>query len=402
VNTAQPLLAGVDPYPIARQGAGRVRADAAVGTRSVALADDGTPSLSFGYLDEVDPPIDRRITLINKGNAPRQFAVRVDYQSAADLGAVELAITPPDGPGSRVIVPPGSSIDLDVTLTVHPERLDTSNREYDGFVTLTETGGSGEVLRVPFLATLRSSSAAEISGLSGRALFLMNSSAGVPATARLFTRLIDDPADLGTEGDIRSVGVRTLPGDSPASTRVEFAVVSYQPWSTPLGPQFVLLLDRDNDGRADLSLTNDDAGMLAGSVRTGIAAGALRDLSTGKLLAAGLPLQAEPNSSVMVFSTTAAQLGITHLGRIGLWAQGTDPWRSGSPVDRTAHASFDPLRPDLIASPFDLQFEQSAAVDLQITGDATPGLLVLFPRNRNGSQVQIMTPGDIASIAARR
>jgi minor extracellular serine protease Vpr len=399
VNTAMPITADGVPYPVSRQGAGRVRADVAAGTQVLAIADDDTPSLSFGVPDDIEQPSTRRVILINKANTPRQFTVGVDYgMPVAARGVAEISLGVPDG-GNRIALGPGESAELDVTLMIHADRLSASSTEYDGAITFTDdTGG---VLRMPFLVAARTASVASLSGLSGSSLVLQNSNPAAPATAELFSWAIDDPSDLGTEGDIQAVGVRSVVGPSADTTRVQFALTTYRPWTTPFGPQFTLLVDRDRDGQADLSISNDDAGILAGGVRSGVPAGVLRDLVTGKVLAVDLPLEARPNSGIMIFGVTAAQLGLNHSGRVNLWAQGWDPWRSDRQLDRTAVGSFDPYHPDLAGISLDLQFEQGTAVDLGSAATSLPGLLILYPTNRAAGQAQTLSPQDIATVSSR-
>jgi minor extracellular serine protease Vpr len=401
-NTAQPLTAGAAPYPVARQGSGRVQADSAVAAQALALADDETPSLSFGVIEDLAQPVLRRLLLVNKGSAPRQFTIRVDYLTRADEQGVSLTVRTPAEAGGRIHVLPGESVELEVTLAVKTEGLDPSQQEYDGFVTFTEVGGALAPIHVPFLAVLRSASAAEVSALSTGSLVMHNSAPEVMATARLFAWLIDDPADLHTEGDIRAVGVRSLLGPTPATTRVEFAVACHQPWSTPFGPQFTLYLDRDGDGRADIGLSNDDAGVMAGGARTGVPVGVLRDLLTGKLLASDLPVQTSLHSGAMVISASASQLGTSRSQRFTLWAQGWDPWRSDRQLDRTHRADFDPYQPLLVATPHDVQFSRSANVRLQLRAEDLPGIMVLFPSNVGPGQVHTLTMLEAATTAARR
>jgi minor extracellular serine protease Vpr len=403
VNTAQPLNADGHPYPISRQGAGRVQADDAVGAQTVAIAADDTPSLSFGYLNDLDQPITRRITLSNKGTTTRQYTAHVDYLTPADAGGgVELTVKLPDDDSERIVVPPGESVDLEVTLTVHSERLDPANLEYDGFLTFTDVGGDGGLLRMPFLAVLRAAAIAEISSLTGSNLVLTNSNPAVPAVARLFTWLIDDPADLGGEGDIRAIGVRALRGPTAATTRIEFVVATHSPWSTPFGPQFTLFLDRDSDGRADLTLSNDDTGLLTGGQRSGVPGGVLREAATGRVLATNVSVQAAPHSAAMIFGLSAAQLGVTDGRQWLLWAQGSDPARSDRLVDRTARAAFSPLQPGLTATPSDVQFDRTAQVDLQADAANVQGLLIVYPRNAGTGQAQTVSLQDAATITARR
>jgi hypothetical protein len=169
VNTALPVsLKGV-PYPISRQGAGRVRADAAAATQTVAITDDGTPSFSFGFLEDIGGSAARRITLTNKGSAPLQFTARVDYLTPVDASsAIELEVTPPNGAGTPITLPPGASADVDVLLTVHPDQPNPVEPEYSGAITFTEVSGTGEVLRVPFLAALAAATPAQVNSLPRR------------------------------------------------------------------------------------------------------------------------------------------------------------------------------------------------------------------------------------------
>jgi minor extracellular serine protease Vpr len=401
-NTAQPLSAGGTPYAVARQGSGRVQADAAVAAQVLALSDDQTPSLSFGVLEDLMQPVVRRLILVNKGLVPRQFTVRADYLTPTDKKGISLSVQTPADSGGRVLVPAGEQVELEVTLGVRMEGRDPAHQEYDGFITLTEVGGTLEPIHVPYLAVLRTASLAEVAAFSAGTLVLKNSAPDVPATARLFAWLIDDPADLETEGDIRAVGVRSAVGPTPATTRVEIAVACHAPWSTPFGPQLTLYLDRDGDGRADLTLSNDDAGVMAGGSRTGVPAGVLREAATGKVLAADLPVQTALHSGVMVFSVSAAQLGVTRSRPVELWAQGWDPWRSDRRLDRTDRAQFDPYQPSLIATPSDVPFSRSATVQIRTGAGELPGIMVLFPSNAASGQVHTFLPLEFATTAAKR
>jgi subtilisin family serine protease len=172
VNTAVPVSANGVPYPISRQGAGRVRADAAASADTIVLADDGTPALSFGFLDDIEGWVARQVTLTNKGTQPREFALKIDSPNPVDgSSGVQLAATPPDGAGGTIKLEPGASAIVDVTLTINYDLLSANIPEWGGTLTLTETSGTGQVLRIPFLAALRTPSAVISSVNRRRALF---------------------------------------------------------------------------------------------------------------------------------------------------------------------------------------------------------------------------------------
>jgi minor extracellular serine protease Vpr len=174
MNTAAPVAADGVPYPISRQGAGRVRADAAATVDCLAIADDGAPSLSFGFVDEIEGWADRQLTLTNKGSETRDFTMKVDAMTAVDgSNGVQLTVTLPDDTETHLTLAPGASVTLDVTLAVNPELMSADIAEYGGSLTFTETTGTGQVLRVPFLAAIRTGTA-QINSLANRRTFLPN------------------------------------------------------------------------------------------------------------------------------------------------------------------------------------------------------------------------------------
>jgi hypothetical protein len=141
---------------------------------------------------------------------------------------------------------------------------------------------------------------------------------------------------------------------------------------------------------------------MAGAARTGVPVGVLREVSTGRVLAADLPVQTSLHSGAMVFGITAAHLKVDRSRRLGIWAQGWDPWRSDRQLDRTDRAGFDPYQPQLVATPHDVQFSRSATVQLKMAANDSPGIMVLFPSNAGSIQVQTLSPLDFAIAAAKR
>src|SRR5262249_11163772 len=153
MNTAGPTfqdgVGGSLPYPISLQGAGRVRADVAAQTLSIAMSDGGSPSLSLGFLPLVGAQhLTRGLKVRNKSDAARELRLAAAFLSPARQdGGVGLTLERP-----TLAVPPGGEGSARVTFDVDPLLLrgGPTPVEYDGFVTLSETPGTRETLRLPF------------------------------------------------------------------------------------------------------------------------------------------------------------------------------------------------------------------------------------------------------------
>ena len=306
-------------YDNLRMGAGRVDAEGAVSTDAVAYVvdDPGAVSVSFGVLNiprttTVSKQV--RIKDLRTSGASRAYAVSLQAINA--LPGASYAVSP-----RSVTLAPGKSATVRITLTVDPTRLihkadptisldplaDGTMREFLTDISshlLVTPAGADASLRVPVFAaprpasTLASPGSVRASGddslltgsltLSGRgvdvrgskayerersrisALQLMGESPRLPdcepgvTTGCVTTRDMAsaDMRYVGFTSDAREIaadGGDPLSEETPA--KAFFGIASWEPWRSAASiASFYVHLDTDNDGTADLMVTNIDLG----------------------------------------------------------------------------------------------------------------------------------------------
>ncbi|MCE7735936.1 MAG: S8 family serine peptidase [Candidatus Heimdallarchaeota archaeon] len=146
MNTATDTSVNGEPYPVSRQGAGRMQVAVAVDTESVVVP----ASASFG-IKESDDKGKRTYWSLHKvqnlGEKTKRFTISSDFLFADDdEGSVQVKHK------GSIKVKPGQSKWFKVKLKINFDKLeaDEAFEEYDGFITLTETTSGGDVLRMPF------------------------------------------------------------------------------------------------------------------------------------------------------------------------------------------------------------------------------------------------------------
>lgn len=388
MNTATPTtLENGELAPLSLQGAGRIRVDVAARTESVALGDAGTASLSFGFQAiEATKTISRSIRLRNKSAKPRRYVVEAEL-----LGLTEDSLRVTVTPSGPIALEPGRETEIRVGLFMNPRDLGQAppDGSRDGVVRITETSGSGEQLRVPFHVIPRPASrttALLVGAGGGRGLVFIASSL-VPSTAEVFAMGAEDPEDAGPENDIRFIGARQWPSRTVDDTRLDFAVATYRPWTTPDFVTYRVRIDVNDDGQYDATLYN-----------VGGEAFIERLMGSPMATPAPFPAQIDPHSGVLIISARGRDLGLTaRNSRFTYWVESTygsasprgtsPPWPMlplWGPVDRTEKAKFDAVRPvyrvGAIGGPF------LGSLHVGVTMDATqrartpsPGLLILYP-----------------------
>lgn len=304
-------------YDNLRMGSGRLDARRAVETEAVAFSadDPGAISVSFGVMNVVSPTSKSktiRIQDLRSSGGARSYSVGL--QAVHSLPGATYSVS-----SSSLSLRPGQSREIAVTLTVDPRRLthradptitlfplgDGVMRDFltdvSSLVKVTPAGGS--TLRVPVFAaprpasTLTAPSTVRVRGtgvargsftLSGRAVDVKGTQPYERERSRItaLQLMADSPrlpqCEPGTltdcvttndqaSADIRYVGftsdapVIAARGDDPLSpttpAKAYIGISSWKPWRTAANiATFMVYLDTNNDGTADLVVMNDNAG----------------------------------------------------------------------------------------------------------------------------------------------
>ena len=309
------------PLGVLRAGAGRIDAESAVGTDSLAYVvnDPGVVSVSFGDLDVTDSTLTRtkQVRVENDGAGSKTYALSVD--DVDTLPGAHFAVSP-----TSVTLPGSTSREVTVTFTATRSALthkpDPSleldplgiggglDRDWASYATarLVVTPSSGDVLTVPLYASPRAAStmhAAAAPTLSGSgttaagtltlagtgvsqgsgiaaqdsrvsAFELQGISPKLPGcgSSGSISLLIGCiPYEDTRSADLKYVGVAS---DAPAvkagggdpygaatpdnASYLYFGITAYAPWRTAAGLQeYDVLIDTDGDSEPDLVVYND-------------------------------------------------------------------------------------------------------------------------------------------------
>jgi hypothetical protein len=267
-------------------------------------------------------------------------------------------------------------------------------------VTVTETTGSGEVLRLPFHIVPRAAArttAVLAGGGSARSVQLA-AAAPIPSRADVFALGVEDPEDAGYEDDIRYTGARAL-GKSLDDMRVEFAIATHHPWTTPDFVTFRVRVDVNEDGQYDSTVYNVGSDVFVESMAAGPPAAP-----------SAFAAQIDPYSGVLTMIVRAKEIGLTRTDtRFNYWVEssyGSESARGASPPvpllalwgpsDRTEKAKFDALKPMFKIGLGPGQFRGGLSISVQIDAaqrsrTPSPGLLVLHQGDDpNARQAQFL------------
>ncbi len=428
---------------LTRMGAGRVRADRAVATGTLAYdSEDVDPTggtyfntaVSFGARTFTAPgtsSVSRTVVVQNLSNAAKTYTIAVAPRFANDLarGMVFSASVPSlnvaanstatfqlIGTATGTQLPTAGGFPLKLTnedtctTTAAPPApvLACTNKfddlEQDGFVTIN--GGANDTVRVPYLMYPRQASSVAVQR-SGSAVTTNNT--GAANTAVEVFNLVggidaqDQPAQAaGTnvlQVDLRAVGVRYLPNAvavPPAGATpdvLQFAISTWSVMDTPRNVTVSVEIDTDGNGTADfivrnLNTTENRSAVFIAPAATGVNGNAFfrADTTLG--------------SKRMLMSVFPAFMGITQTSRIGIRVASS----SGDLLpDSNAFQYFKLDRlvnvPDVrsyaLASSANRSFGARAlagnAVAAVSPGDK--GLMVVLAENPVDSDIAIVVPG---------
>jgi minor extracellular serine protease Vpr len=284
VNTADP--AKVSSYRTRLGGAGLIQAPGAVNTQVVALGEAGTSTLNYGF-SELNRDYSQRKTVRvkNFSRSAVTFTVGVDRAAGSPHQARPAK--------SRITVPARGTAEVAVTLAVPAATAGDSSafRDVAGLVTFTPVSGGndGVALRVPYylvpqaVSNINTKINTDTLRRTGTATATVTNRGGVVAgTADWYAWGLSDArdTDAGT-GDLKAVGVQSLPAADPADSAVAFAVNTHTRWSNAASHEYDVYVDVNGDKTDDYVVVGADYGLLTTGDLTGQMATAVFDLRTG-------------------------------------------------------------------------------------------------------------------------
>ncbi len=277
MNTAADMI---QPYPIARVGAGRVDAAAAAETKVVAVGDEGLVSLSYGVVYDGDSDGDglkvvggKKITVYNWETTAQTYTVAAMFHTTSITDGITFEFDP-----ATVEVPAGGSASVAVTMTMEtakmPAGYSRTPEEVSGYAMLTNTGDES-VLRVPFYfqprpyteLTMTDSNTVIESWLTDVVTATFDKTGAIDPDPWAYPVLVTDvnEAEQVDAGDLRMLGMDYGWTSETYGPVFVVAFSTYGPWHTmhPYFAGFALYLDVDMDGVTDWIVFNADANTLS-------------------------------------------------------------------------------------------------------------------------------------------
>ena len=287
MNTATDASRDGVTYPVALMGAGRVRVD--VAAMSGSLVDPGSASFGVRELDGMGKKVyTNTLTLENKGTSTKTFSLSAAFRLSSDNdGSIGLFFP------ATLTVNAGASVAFAFQAQVNFAKLTTADGVFkgtDGFLTLTQTGAGGDILRVPFLIVPIPRAHVDVktnptSLTMGTPLTFTNK--GLRASGvDIFQFGVKNPKENLLPGEpsawlnIRYTGARAY--DVQGLGRIlEFGVANYGPRSSSSNMETDILIDVNADGVPDYDVVVADVGVLTGAAISGQIATAVFSLSSG-------------------------------------------------------------------------------------------------------------------------
>lgn len=242
---------GVNPYPVARQGAGVIRADRAVGAHGFA----SPGGVSFRYINPTEPANrGENITVQDLTGEPRRFSVT--EEEGQTFPGVDV-ICP-----EKVNVPPHGHRTIRIQLKMDPSSGPSddsffSQREVDGWCVLED---GHDTLRVAYMAAVDPASRIKV---RDRGLETRLRNAG-PSGG-----FADGYTLAGTDGllldkhpaAIFAFGYRTFGGTGGI---IDFGISTEEPWESMSAYEYDIFLDPGQDGDFEFVMVGLDLNFLFG------------------------------------------------------------------------------------------------------------------------------------------
>ncbi len=359
VNTADSGTGSIVGYDPRVAGSGVIQAPQAVSTVAVATTSDGTASLSYGY-EEISGNYSetKKITLRNSSGSS------IKYKLSATSSLVSISPT-------TVTVPAHSTKTVNVTAHLSKAQvaaLPTADQffsgdfglvnNYAGAVVAVPTTSTAGVfpLRIPYLLVPRGLSNVDATlgkGLerSGGTLTgtLTVSNKGIhDGVADVYAWGLYDQRGDGAHGtDIRAVGVQSFPGQylwsgaDPSDMAINFAVNSWDRFSSPAYNEIDVAIDTTGDGVEDYYVVGYDEGLVFAGAIDEFYLSLVIDANSGDIVDAWLA-DAPFNGSTVLLPLLASDIGLAAGdGGFTYWVAAFDGF-TGAADAVPGQASFDP------------------------------------------------------------
>ena len=355
-NTADASAAKIVGYDPLRAGSGVVQTNRAVATTGLATTSDGTASLSFGY-----EPLGgaysetKTITLTNTGGVDATYALKASTKL--------VKITPAS---VKVKAHQAQTVQVTASLTLaqvaglpSADQFLTGNLggldSMAGVITATpNTNSAGYLaLRVPYLLVPRglSNVTATLTSPLGPAGKTWTGSLDVvnggvhDGVADIYALGLQDGQGDGTNGtDVRAIGVQTFDSGTPGDPAVQFAINTWDRFTTAAPHQYEIDVDTNGDKTIDYYVIGLDEGwFFGGEIWDGVIVDVVFDADFNLLDAwySDAPI----NGSTVLLPIVASDIGLTaKKGTFTYTAIAWDGITGG--MDATAGwATFNPFKP---------------------------------------------------------
>lgn len=408
MNTATDASVNGVPYPVSRQGAGRMQVNVAVDTESVVIP----ASASFG-IKESDNEGRRTYWSFHKvqnlGDRTKRYRISSDFLFPDDdEGSVQVLHK------GSLKVRPGQSKWFIVKLKINFDKLeaDEAYEEYDGFITLTETTRGGDVLRMPFHVVPLARADAEVDdghhkwwschkhdsqGVDlGDSAELEMENDGIRGTiVDVYQAGVWDANEnlnaYGTDNwlDIRYTGAKTYP--APFGTVLEFAMATWGARTAANVMETDVYIDADEDGYWDyvaVAVDYFEDGTIISAIFGALGGGYLEFYLSNE---AGTSLQTIP-IVLEDMNWIGYQTGLSMVDadnpEFDYWVETFD-LESGA-FDTTDTASFNVMAPTTASLDY-FYIEAGEELILTVSASEDSGLLFLYMNNKSGrNQAQVV------------
>jgi subtilisin family serine protease len=376
MNTAEtriltaPNLFGPEPAPVTRIGAGEVRVDRAVATKTIAwVANSESASVSFGYAAVArERDFHKKVLVYNFSKHSRTYAVSMTLRDPANQAAAAVETEVP----ASIRVPGHSLRAFDVQISIDPTKLPTwslnggsqggngallTALELDGTITLRDAIDS---IHLPWhvLAHKAADVRAEEdevelhAGTGSLELTNQGATAGgeevfawTGSSPRIPKQLLPGPGDNFAVINLGQVGVRLISvGKSPA---VQFGINTFGRRSHPNYPaEFDVAINANADFSKGFIVFNSELG---GFDASGQNATTVLNLATGKTTTKFFT-DADLNSANVIMTALLADVGLTPTSQFKFSIFAFDNYFTGNQTDAILNMTYSFAQPRFTAT----------------------------------------------------